>query len=582
MRESAVVRDSITRARLPRDVYVKDSTRVPRARSDGRATATITTTTYRAGSARTFRPAKAKLDAISVEYGLYRGKFWLPRANSATASAQVGFMRVPFQIDEKFTYEDVNGDFTLAPLPPPRARTASGDSTRRDSIGFDDDPMGDVTVNVSVGDEKKKPRTARDSAVADSVRLARMPANKRRQCATDSVWTRTETRYEGALRIAYAMPCDDKKLASSPALPPAYAADEELFDTKTRDDLLASLDLSLQPAFAPQRPTIRTGSDLWRYNRIEALSVGVLASQTLGAGYTLSATGRIGVADWHANGELSLARSNGQRTVTGTIYHRLNATNPEWAGALTLGPSIPALIYARDEGFYYRSYGVELGEKREQHSGSIEYKLFLEKEWTAGDSDVVNTFNVFGAFGDRQFIPNMQSEPSSVTGVSAAWLRAFGTDPAGFRLASVARVEAGTGTFSYARGSWEGTVSRPIKRVAAAVTGSIGSSVGDVPRQRNWFIGGVRTVRGQVAGTQDGDAFWLGRAEVGTRMGAVRPVLFYDVGWAGSRKTFGQTQAQRGTGAGVGFLDGLIRIDVARGLYPNKKWRTDIYFEAPL
>jgi hypothetical protein len=75
--------------------------------------------------------------------------------------------------------------------------------------------------------------------------------------------------------------------------------------------------------------------------------------------------------------------------------------------------------------------------------------------------------------------------------------------------------------------------------VAAAVTGSIGSSVGDVPTQRNWYVGGVRTVRGQVAGTQSGDAFWLGRAELGTRMGAVRPVVFFDIGWAGSRKKFG-------------------------------------------
>ena len=54
------------------------------------------------------------------------------------------------------------------------------------------------------------------------------------------------------------------------------------------------------------------------------------------------------------------------------------------------------------------------------------------------------------------------------------------------------------------------------------------------------------------------------------------------MGWAGSRKTFGQTQPQRGAGFGLGFLDGLFRIDVSRGLYPNKQWRTDVYFGAPL
>jgi hypothetical protein len=44
----------------------------------------------------------------------------------------------------------------------------------------------------------------------------------------------------------------------------------------------------------------------------------------------------------------------------------------------------------------------------------------------------------------------------------------------------------------------------------------------------------------------------------------------------------GTTQPQRGAGFGFGFLDGLFRIDVARGLYPLKRWRTDLYLEAPL
>ena len=534
-----------------------------------------------------FRPAKAKLDAISVEYGLYQGKFWLPRANSATASAQVGFMRVPFRIDEKFTYEDVNGDFTLPALPAATSRTATRDSSARDSSARDSRAASDnsVSVTISVGagsPGKGKPRSATDSARADSARLARMPANKRRQCATDSVWTRTETRYEGALRVAYSMPCDEKKLTNSPALPPAYTADEELFDTKSRDELLAALDLSLQPAFAPQRPTLRTGADLIRYNRVEGLSVGVLATQVLGAGYTASGVGRIGHADLHANGELSLARSNGQRTVTGTIYHRLNAVNPEWGGALSLGPSLPALLYTRDEGFYYRSMGFELGEKREGRRGALEYRLFIEREWTAGDTNVMNTFSLGGAFGNRRFRQNILAEPSSVTGVSGAWSRAYGNDPAGFRLITTTRFEGGTGTFEYGRGSVEATVSRPLGRVAAALTGSVGSSVGRVPVQRNWYMGGLRSVRGQIAGTQSGDAFWLARGEMGTRSGAFRPVAFVDVGWAGSRTAIGRTQPQRGAGVGLGFLDGLFRVDVARGLYPFKRWRTDLYLEAPL
>ena len=101
-------------------------------------------------------------------------------------------------------------------------------------------------------------------------------------------------------------------------------------------------------------------------------------------------------------------------------------------------------------------------------------------------------------------------------------------------------------------------------------------------RQRGWFVGGVRTVRGQIAGTQDGDAFWLARGEVGTKQGVFRPVGFFDVGWAGSRNAVGKVQPQRGAGVGIGVLDGLIRVDFSRGLYPLKRWRTDFYVSAAL
>lgn len=589
-RETRAVRDSIARERLPRELFVKDSLSYARLDSLRKKNGNNNDDDVPAWVSGTFRPAKAKLDAITVEYGLYQGKFWLPRVNTATAQAQVGFMRVPFRIEEKFSYDDVNGDFSLATVPPARKPTDPVDPSPRDTLVANPElrsSAGTVSINVSVGGDaasgnrRAKLDTTRVAA-RDTAKMIRVPINKARQCATDSVWTRYETRYEGALRVAYNMPCDEKKLAESKALPPAYAADEDLFDLKSANELMASLDLSLQPAWAPQKPTVRFGADLLRYNRVEGLSVGVLASQTLGAGYTLSATGRIGHADLHANGELSLARSNGLRTVTGTIYHRLAAANPEWGGALSLGPSLPAFLYARDEGFYYRTFGAELGEKREMRRASLEYKLFVEHEYTAGDSDVVNTFSLARAFSNRRFRRNILSEPSSVTGLSAAYLRAFGNDPAGFQLATTTRVEGGTGTFEYGRGSLEATLTRPIGRVAAALTGSVGSSVGRLPVQRLWYMGGLRTVRGQIAGTQSGDAFWLARSELGFRSGAVRPVVFFDAGWSGTRDAFSKAVPLRGAGVGMGFLDGLFRVDFSRGLNFNKRWRTDLYLEAPL
>ncbi|MEP6778780.1 MAG: hypothetical protein ABJC26_02745 [Gemmatimonadaceae bacterium] len=600
------LRDSIARATLAHDTYATDSTRRAEARRKGNNNSDDAPLWVKA----TLRPAKAKLDGISIEYGLYEGRFWLPKANSATMSAEIGFMRVPFTIDEKFTYESVDGDLSLPALPITVAQAIKRDSIARanntdistTAVAAQDNSGSEM--NVCVGDCKKMSPKMRDSVYAaralrasrqrdsalthakthaDTLRInARFAGTRAIQCQADSIWIRTETRYEGALRIGYKMPCDPEKLANAKELPAAYASDEKLFDTATRDELLASLDMSLQPEWGPQKPTIRTGVDLVRYNRVEGLSVGVEAKQTLGAGYTLTALGRIGHADLHANGELSVERSNGRRTDFFGIYHRLSAANPEWGSALTLGPSLPALLYTRDEGFYYRNFGIELGERRELRRGALNVRFFLEREYTAGDTSVVNTFSLGRVFGNKRFAQNIQSENSSFSGVAADWQRAYGTDPLGFQFTSTLRGEAATGSRQYALGAVEGSVTRPLRYVVGSLTGSTGYSAGAVPPQRLWYMGGLRSVRGQGARTQEGDAYWLLRSEIGTRSGFARPVAFFDIGWAGRRDLYGKSGTQRGAGVGVSFLDGLIRMDVARGIFPSTHWRTDLYLSGPI
>ncbi len=113
-----------------------------------------------------------------------------------------------------------------------------------------------------------------------------------------------------------------------------------------------------------------------------------------------------------------------------------------------------------------------------------------------------------------------------------------------------------------------------------ALTFGAGTSGGALPIQKQWFVGGVRTVRGQRAGAEVGDAFWLGSLELGTTSPGIRKVIFGDLGWAGSRKQFSNPgRPLSGVGAGVSFMDGLIRFDVAKGIYPEKKIRANLYVE---
>ena len=73
----------------------------------------------------------------------------------------------------------------------------------------------------------------------------------------------------------------------------------------------------------------------------------------------------------------------------------------------------------------------------------------------------------------------------------------------------------------------------------------------------------------------------MGRGELALSRGAVKPVLFGDVGWAGDRKDFAAPgRPMSGVGVGVSILDGMIRFDVSRGLYPQKALRVDLSVEA--
>jgi hypothetical protein len=58
-------------------------------------------------------------------------------------------------------------------------------------------------------------------------------------------------------------------------------------------------------------------------------------------------------------------------------------------------------------------------------------------------------------------------------------------------------------------------------------------------------------------------------------------VVFGDVGWVGDRDAMREVgRPMSGVGVGVSFLDGLMRFDVARGIYPRKQWRVDFYLDA--
>ena len=569
----------------------------------------------------------ANISAITVEYGLYEGRFWLPKRNIAEGEARASFMRMPIRVEERFEYNSINGTEGV-PLPPPTAgedstwatggtlsiggdvdrRARSADTSpaarvaREDSIVKRDTRLADsLRTAASVARAKGDTLSAREMESAANYRIARARQIVRRREACSrgdsSYYAGSGSRFGGAVRMAIRMPCDTSHFATSPDLPGSVYGSEDLFGTTERDALLGTLDYGLQPGWAPQKPVLHTGLDLVRYNRIEGLSLGVSATSVLGKGYTAGLVGRVGTGDWMPNGDLSVARSNGRAELRLAAYHRLAVANDDWGAPLSFGASLANLLYARDEGFYYRSWGAELTGTREGIgsflSARTQWRLFAERQDSTG-IDPNTQASLGNLLGSAHFQPNIAAAPLTALGAGGSIMRTFGgADPLGTRLDTRLRAEAAftdrsdaLGNTGYGRGLLEATLARGIGPFGTSLTGAAGYAVGDLPPQRAFYLGGLQTVRGQFAKPEGtgrvGEAFWLGRAEVGLgRMLAVRPTLFYDVGWAGARTDFSKPgHPLSGAGVGLSLLDGIMRIDVARGIWPEQRWRVDFSLDA--
>ncbi|HTI62438.1 MAG TPA: ShlB/FhaC/HecB family hemolysin secretion/activation protein [Gemmatimonadaceae bacterium] len=517
-------------------------------------------------------PMKAEVSAVAVEYGLHEGRFWLPRLQLAEGSAQVSFMHVPFKLENSFKYTSVNGTDTL-----PTIRLAGATQDPPDSLSGRE--------LEEWRDSVREARRARMRAERDSVRRGlKQRSAMVNQCDTSDARLMTQRRFDGALRVATRIPCDTLSLVNSPDLPKSiYDPGEELFGGKELEALktealsmTAQAPFSFRMHFLPP-PTIAYGPSMMRYNRVEGFSAGISAAQELGGGYTVTALGRLGLADLQPNVELTGARTNLTKTIRVSGYNHLVSAS-DWGRPLSFGSSFSALMFGRDEGFYYRASGAELSGTREagiEGGTRIDWRAFAEWQHSA----IVETnFAVNGA----DFPPNLVAERRSFYGVGLRLNDQRGLDPQGFRVFSDLRLEAAKGDSMYGRAALDVTMSHGFGLLAGALTVAGGSSIGSLPPQRQWYLGGSQTVRGQSPDTaQTGNAFWLTRAELGESGAGVRPAVFADLGWVGDRNKLRDVgRPMSGVGAGVSFLDGLFRFDVARGLYPRKQFRVDLYLES--
>jgi hypothetical protein len=365
-------------------------------------------------------------------------------------------------------------------------------------------------------------------------------------------------------------------LRESPLLSDDFFAGEPLSFSRTEIDRVEE-ELDQLTAVHAVAPPALSRLGIFRFNRVEALSAGLRREGPV-AGLTGWGELRIGIGDLIPNVEFGLREDLPGGSVEASAYYRLQAAN-DWGNPLNLESSINAFLFGYDYGEYYRAGGVSIGLKNESGRVRHEVKAFAESHWAEEKNTNISLANLLGRSDPP---PNIQADEIAIAGLSGRLRMQAGVDPSEPITTGTVWGEVGVGDAEYGRLAIGATATLPLFwRVVGSLEGSAGTTFGEVPTQRLYYLAGPQTVRSFEAGQITGEAFWLARAEVAFGYPLVRLVTFGDFGSAGPRSELGMTATFIAVGVGVSMLDGLLRADLARGVHGAGplRWQFLLYLD---
>lgn len=513
------------------------------------------------------KPIRARVDFITIDYGLQELRWWLPNRMAFDAVATMADL-ASMPVRYEWIFEDylVDAEQTLDPgedLPEGWTRWVDDDEEFLAPEG--------QTLDVPVTEGRTGRRAERETErTRDDPLTAEL----------DSLPARVHP------IVTIVPPLD--QLSSYPELPePLFSATVDAFATAELDDLkdrLSSLHIPAAVALSP-RLDLAPGLRRLRYNRVEGLSVSARFAVPTGVTSEFAVTPRIGIPEWEPGVEVGWRR----QTATGgfgiTAYRRLTDLG-DWGRPLSFGNSFNSLVVGYDEGLYFRETGFEVSASRQGRRTRVEGALFAERHRNAPKQSDASLPNLFG---DAVFSDNIVAARGDVAGVSGR-LRAFSSvDPGTPILSGSIWGEAATGDFDlYGRAAVSAALQLPVSEWTLALEGGAGRVFGEPPPQRRFHLGGSYTLRAFDPVSTGGDSFWFGRLELGRgfRIGdptydiggsPMRITGFWDTGWTGPVDAFGTEGWRSSVGVGVSLLDGLFRIDIARAIRGGSLWRLHIY-----
>ncbi len=506
------------------------------------------------------KPWIFSMTLVSIDYSYWDFKVWLPRSMRMEGEVQVGVLKMPVSFDVAYDIESV----TMASdvdNPPPAGTEVHHFRNRAQAMAF----LAGVLTD-----------TGKDSVQYEPLGNV--------------------TRRVGNRTSRFIAPKDPSVLTTSLYLPPPIWDDAPGFASE--EDLKKSMQTL---ADLPQVPTegvpwhFNWGwarQDLLRYNRVEGPAVGgrfqTQLSSFLGP-LDFRASGFFGFADLQPKARLELERATVTRRTRLGAYRELHVTEPR-GRYLDMGNTLNAFLFGRDDGDYYMATGADLVWRPPETSRqSYKVRLYGERQDAVSNK---TDFALFRAFdGDETFRQNIQADRLEEVGGEVTLSPWWGTDPqapqVGLELYGQGAVWRHPGTteserYARLRGTLRVASSLDDGTWRLGLEAAAGTSWGQVPLQRNWFLGGPITLRGYDVDAISGTTLTRGRLEVARVFSdAVAVSAFSDVGWAGPRRMVDRARPLWGVGVGGSLLDGLIRMDISHGLRgPARSLRLDLYLDA--
>jgi hypothetical protein len=334
---------------------------------------------------------------------------------------------------------------------------------------------------------------------------------------------------------------------------------------------IREMDRIVGPPPAPSFRRVAAGAvSTVRFNQVQGVNFRVKYPYPLGARTVLNTEVGVPTSSFQVTGGMGLEMNWFPYSWGIEGYSRLKDAN--WMEIVNgFSSSLTALLTGYDDGNYYLAQGAGLWVTRGDRPLNGTFTLFAESQRKAPK---VATYSLFKPDTTEAPPPDLVVDQGNYYGARTRVDLQLGDDPQKGVLLVRVHGQAAFGERSFASVGTTTDLVGPLPGpFTAALRVQTGVASANVPGQALYYLGGYKTIRGYPANIASGASTLILSGEIGTDVPLLRLIAFGDVGWANEVGQLFDEDALTAVGGGISIADGVLRVELAKGLSPGGVWR---------